>query len=115
MCIVLAINRTKVLIMMWLIVILTLTIMSYELHTGKTLMNSDGELDLVNGIPNQINNSSIYHSLIFTTLTVFNEEWDMFMFEEYVGSGIEVIIWELLTMTFGYLIFSKYLVGMLTK
>ena len=106
-CIGIAVNRIKLMIVMWLIVILTLTIMGYELHTGKTLMDSNGELDLISGTPNQINNSSIYHSFIFTTLAVFNEEWDVFMFQEYVGSGIIAILWGLLTMIFGYLIFSK--------
>ena len=96
-------------------VLLILSLMGYHLHTGNTLVNEKGELDLKNGKLNQISFKDVYHSLIFTTLTVYDEEWDILMFEEYLGSGVIIVIWQLLTMVIGFIVFSKYLVCLLAR
>jgi hypothetical protein len=56
----------------WFIVVLTLSLMGFHLHHGKSLFDANGQLDLENGIPAQISFSDIYHSFVFTVLTVYN-------------------------------------------
>ena len=58
-----------------------LTLMGYHLHTGNTLVNENGQIDLQNGKPHQISFTDVYHSFIFTILTVYDEEWDYLMFQ----------------------------------
>ena len=37
------------------------------------------------------------------------------MFQEYLGSGIIIVIWQLITMIVGLLIFSRYLMCLLAR
>lgn len=46
-------------------------------------------------------------------LTFYNEEWDYLMFEQYLGGGVLVVIWQLLSITIGLVLFSKYFMALL--
>ena len=59
--------------------------------------------------------STFYHSLIFTLLTLYDEEWDVLMFQEYRGSGVSIIIWQSMSMVIGYIIFSGFLTCSLSR
>lgn len=110
-----AIVSIKNIIVLWAFSILLLTIMGYELHHGRTKVDSDGKLDMQNGEPYQISYEGLYNSLIFTLLTVYNEEWDWLMFEQYVGSGVSIVIWQIITLIIGLILVSKYFMAMLVK
>ena len=107
-CVCKAVWKVKPVIIVWLIVAGIISIMGYHLHTGNTLLDASGNLD-ANGQPNQISFSTFYHSLIFTLLTLYDEEWDVLMFQEYRGSGVSIVIWQSLSMVIGYIIFSGFL------
>ena len=110
-----AIEKVKFIMLMWFAAILILAIMNYHLQSGRVLLNSQGQLDLDNGSPNQFCFSDVYHSLIFTLLSVYNEEWDLLMFKEYRGFNPIAVCCLLVTMFFGYIIFTKYFIGSLTR
>ena len=114
-CICQAVIEMRKIMLIWLIVMVTLAMMGFHLHTGNTLVDGNGELDRVNGQPHQVSFASPYHALIFTTLVVYDEEWDYLMFQEYVGSGILIVIWMLLLMIVGFVIFSRYLTCLLSQ
>ena len=113
--ILLAVYRVKAIMLMWFTAILALAIMNFHLLSGRVILNSQGELDLDNGSPNQFCFSDVYHSLIFTLLSVYNEEWDILMFQEYRGFNKIAVASLLVTMFFGYIIFTKYFIGSLTR
>ena len=46
--------------------------------------------------------------LIFTLLTLYDEEWDVLVFQEYRGSRVSIIIWQSMSMVFGYIIFLGF-------
>ena len=115
LCIIKAVYKLRHIIVIWIIVVLILSMMGYHLHTGNTLVNEAGELDLKNGKPHQISFKDVYHATIFTTLTVYDEEWDFLMFQEYLGSGVIIVIWQLLAMVIGFIIFSRYLACLLAR
>ena len=110
-----AVISTKNIIFLWGTAILILALMGYELHHGKTLVNEEGQLDLKNGKPFVVSYEGIYNSLIFTLLTVYNEEWDWLMFQQYLGSGFLIVIWQILTLLVGLVLVSKYFMAMLVK
>ena len=110
-----AVISTKNIIFLWATVILILALMGYELHHGKTLVNEEGKLDLQNGEPFRISYEGIYNSVIFTLLTVYNEEWDWLMFQQYLGSGFMIVIWQIITLLIGLVLVSKYFMAMLVK
>ena len=89
--------------------------MGFHIHTGNTLVDANGDIDLANGQPNQVSYQTFYHSLIFTILTVYDEEWDIRMFQEYLGSGIVSVVWQILSMIIGYIILSRYLTCVLSR
>lgn len=91
-----------------------LSLIGYHLHHGNTLVNENGELDLANGRPNQISFENVYRSFIYTVLTVY-EDWDTLMFQEYLGSGVQIILWQIIVMIIGFIIFSKYLICILAR
>ena len=63
-----------------------------------------------------VNFHGIMNSIIFTTLTFYNEEWDYLMFDQYPGSnGALLVIWQLISIFFGLTILSKYLMALLLK
>ena len=80
-CIFQAVLELRNIMLIWLIVMLTLSMMGFHLHTGNTLVDSDGNLDLTNGKPHQISFASPYHAFILTILAVYDEEWDYLMFQ----------------------------------
>ena len=45
---------------------------------------------------------------------MYDEEWDVLMFQKYLNTGTFAIIWVLLLMVVGYIVFSKYLVCLLS-
>ena len=114
-CIFQAVLELRNIMLIWLVVILTLTMMGFHLHTGNTMIDSDGNLDLANGKPQRISFATPYHALILTILAVYDEEWDYLMFQEYVGSGVMIVIWMLLIMIVGHIVFSKYLTCLLSQ
>ena len=114
-CVCKAVWKVKPVIIIWLIVVLIISIMGYHLHTGNTLVDANGNLDSANGQPNQVSFSTFYHSLIFTLLTLYDEEWDVLMFQEYIGSGAIIVIWQSMSMVIGYIIFSKFLTCVLSR
>lgn len=52
---------------------------------------------------------------MFVLLTVYNEEWDILMFREYLGVKPRMLIMQLMVLTIGHLILSKYLAAALTS
>ena len=106
--------KVRPIVMIWVIVVVIISIMGYHLHTAHTLLDANGDLD-PNGQPNQISFSTFYHSLIFTLLTLYDEEWDVLMFQEYRGSGVSIIIWQSMSMVIGYIIFSGFLTCSLSR
>ena len=68
-----------------------------------------------NGNPNQFCFSDVYHSLVFTLLSVYDEEWDILMFREYRGVNKMAIPCMLVTMFLGYIVCTKYLIASLTR
>jgi hypothetical protein len=115
LCICRAVFAVRFFILVWFLIVSILAIIGFHLHHDKTLVDENGFLDLENGRPLQINSNDIYHSLIFTILTVYNEEWDIFMFQQYPGCKIVIIIWQLISMIVGFLLFSKYLMCLIVK
>ncbi len=87
--------------------------MGFHLHSYKTKVNAAGELDLQNGSGFQVSMDGIFDSLIFTMLTFYNEEWDFLMFQQYLGSGALVVIWQLISIVVGLMLFSKYFMALL--
>ena len=114
-CVCQAVWRVKPIIIIWAIAIVTMAIMGYHLHTGNTLVDANGNLDPTNGHPHQVSFSTFYHSLIFTLLTVYDEEWDFLMFQEYLGSGVCIVVWQSMSMIIGYIIFSQFLTCTLSR
>lgn len=113
--ILISVYRIKWILLMWFIFLVICSIMSYHLFTGRTLVNPEGKLDLLNGQPNQINYQDIYHSFVFTTLIFYDEEWDYLMFKEYVGSGVGIVIWKTILMFIGYILFTRYVLCALSR
>lgn len=68
-----------------------------------------------NGKGFQISFDGIFDSIIYTMLTFYNEEWDYIMFEQYLGGGALVVIWQLISICVGLLLFSKYFMALLMK
>ena len=66
-----------------------------------------------NGKEFQVSMDGIFNSVIFTMLTFFNEEWDYLMFEQYLGSGVLIVIWQLVSLIVGLILFSKYFMALL--
>ena len=99
----------------WFLLLVTFSISGYHLFHGRTLVDENGKLDLENGTPHQVSFATIYHSFVFITLTVYNEEWDYLMFQEYVGSGTLIVIWQIIILIVGMLFFSKHLLCLLAK
>ena len=114
-CVCKAVWRVKPVILIWVVVVLIISLMGYHLHTGNTLLDANGDLDPLNGKPNQVSFSTFYHSLIFTLLTLYDEEWDVLMFQEYRGSGVSIVVWQNMSMVVGYIIFSRFLTCILSR
>ena len=89
--------------------------MGFHLHSYKTKVDSNGNLDLVNGQGFQVSMDGVFNSIIFTTLTFFNEEWDYLTFQQYLGSGALIVIWQLISLVVGLVLFSKYFMAILMK
>ena len=79
------------------------------------LVDDEGNYDLENGHPNKFSFEDPYHSLVFVLLTVFDEEWDVLMFQEYLGVKPRMLIVQLVVMVVGHLILPKYLAAALTS
>ena len=94
---------------------LILTISGFHMHSGNTLVNKNGELDLDHGKPHQISFSTTYHTFILTALAFYDEEWDFLLFQEYAGSGVIVVIWMIVAMIVGFIIFSRYMTCLLSQ
>ena len=47
--------------------------MGFHLHSDKTKVDGNGNLDLVDGKGFQVSMDSMFNSLIFTLLTFYNE------------------------------------------
>ena len=107
--------KIKYILLIWAMAILMLALMNFHLQQGKMLLNSQGQVDLDNGNPNQFCFSDVYHSLISTLLNAYDEEWDILMFQEYRGVNKIAIPCMLITMFLGYIICTKYLVASLTR
>ena len=78
-CVCKAVWKVKPVIMIWVVVVLIISLMGYHLHTGNTLLDANGDLDPQNGKPNQVSFSTFYHSLIFTLLTLYDEDCGLFL------------------------------------
>jgi hypothetical protein len=89
--------------------------MGYHMFQGKTKVNSSGDLDLVNGQPQKIGFEGIFDSLIYTVFIFFNEEWDWFLFEQYVSQEFLIVIWQLIVLVIGLQVLSKYFMASLMK
>jgi hypothetical protein len=96
-------------------IVIMLSVMGFHLHHDKTLLLPNGELDLINGSPNRISFTDFYHSFIFTILIIYDEEWDIFMFQEYLGSGFLAVFWIFVLLIVGLIMFSKYLMCLEAK
>lgn len=92
----------------------TSSLVGFHLFAYRTLINtSTDDLDLKNGLSYPISFNGVQYSFIFTILTFFNEEWDYFMFQQYLGAGALVVIWQLFLISTGLIIVSKYFMALL--
>ncbi len=110
-----AVLSVKSLINLWLLVLLIFSIMGYHMFQGKTKINASGDLDLVNGQPQKIGFEGIVDSLIYTVFIFFNEEWDWFLFEQYLSQEFLIVIWQLIVLVIGLQVLSKYFMASLMK
>lgn len=99
--------KIKNVIGLWFCIVLLFGIAGFHLHSYRTKIDQDGNLS-DNGKGFQISFDGIFNSIIFTMLTFYNEEWDYLMFQQYLGGGVLVVIWQLLSITIGLVLFSKY-------
>lgn len=103
-------------VIVWTIIVLTFAVVGFHLHSYKTKYNkTTGKLDLQTGVGFQISFDGIFESTLFTLLTFYNEEWDYLMFQQYLGGGSLLVIWQLISILVGLLIFSKYFMALLMK
>ena len=63
-------------IIAWLLIVAILSLMGFHLQNGRHNHSHENYYD-------RLNFEGIYPSIIFTLLTVFNEDWDTLMFKEY--------------------------------
>lgn len=89
--------------------------MGYHMFQGKTKIDRMGDLDLQNGNPEEIAFEGILDSIIYTVFIFFNEEWDWFLFEQYVSQSALVVIWQLIVLVIGLQVLSKYFMALLMK
>ena len=82
---------------------------------GKTKIDHHGHLDLENGHPQHVAFEGILDSLIYTVFIFFNEEWDWFLFEQYVNQEFLIVIWQLIVLVIGLQVLSKYFMALLMK
>lgn len=100
----------------WCVIVVTFGLIGFHLHSYKTRVNKKtGLLDMQNGQEFQISYDGVFDSIIYTMLTFYNEEWDYIMFEQYLGGGALLIIWQLISICVGLLLFSKYFMALLMK
>lgn len=103
-------------IIVWFIIVITFGVIGFHLHSYKTKYDKKtGKLDMENGKGFQISFDGIFDSIIYTMLTFYNEEWDYIMFEQSLGGGALVVIWQLISICVGLLLFSKYFMALLMK
>jgi hypothetical protein len=110
-----AVLSVKSLINLWLLVLLIFSIMGYHMFQGKTKVDAIGDLDLENGQPHKIGFEGIIDSFIYTVFIFFNEEWDWFLFEQYVSQEFLIVIWQLIVLVIGLQVLSKYFMASLMK
>jgi hypothetical protein len=67
-----AVYSVKSLLTLWLLVLVVFSIMGYHMFNGKTKINQNGDLDLVNGQPQKIGFEGIVDSFIYTVFIFFN-------------------------------------------
>lgn len=89
--------------------------MGFHMFQGKIKVDSNGNLDLQNGTPRNIGFEGIVDSLIFTVFVFYNEEWDWFLFEQYLSQNAWIVIWVLILMVIGLQVLSKYFMALLMK
>ena len=109
-----AIWRVRFIMLLWAGAMLMLALGNYHLQTGRVRVDEEGRLDMT-GRPNQFSYSDVYHSLVATLLTVYNEEWEVLMFQEYLGVNPICVACALLTMFIGSTLFTSYFVGSLAR
>lgn len=85
------------------------------MFNGKTKVDQNGDLDLENGQPYKIGFEGIVDSFIYTVFIFFNEEWDWFLFEQYVSESFLIVIWQLIVLVIGLQVLSKYFMASLMK
>ena len=105
----------KNVVALWFLIVLTFGIIGFHLHSYKTKVDENGDLDMENGTGFQISFDGTFDAVIFTVLTFYNEEWDYLMFQQYLGSGALIVIWQLISICVGLILFSKYFMALLMK
>lgn len=91
-------------------------LIGFHLFAYRTPINPlTSSLDYENGYSYPISYDSVYDSFILTFLIFYNEEWDLLMFQQYLGSGALFVIFSLSTLCIGLLFLSKYFMALLLK
>ena len=62
----------KNVILLWFLIVLIVSVMGFHLHSYKTKVDEDGNLDLANGKGFQVSMDGVFSSVIFTMLTFYN-------------------------------------------
>ena len=104
--------RIKNVVGLWMLVVIIFGIMGFHLHSYRTKVDNNGDFS-GEGSGFQLSFDGLFDSVIFTMLTFYNEEWDYLMFQQYLGGGALVVIWQLLSITIGLVLFSKYFMALL--
>jgi hypothetical protein len=87
--------------------------MGTHMFSGLAKYDASGKVDLLNGKERPVSFEGISNSIIFTVFAFFNEEWDWFLFEQFPGCGILVVLWQILIIVIGLQILSKYFMASL--
>lgn len=88
----------------WCIMVIMLSIIGYHLHHSNS-----------HASPYRISFTDFYHSFVYTILVIYDEEWDIFMFQQYVDSGALAVIWVSVILILGLIMFTKYMMCLEAK
>ncbi len=100
-------------ITLWLLTAVIFSLNGFHLFQGKTLVNGQGNLDLKNGKPNLISFEGLGNSLVFTFFSFYNIDWDVFMYEQYLGCGFVLVVWQFFSLFVGLQLCTKFFMSIL--
>ncbi len=89
--------------LLWLLVLIMFSLMGYFLFG-----NCNSTQGCYNNNHLQATYQGIFESIITTAVIMYNEDWDYIMYEQFPEHGYFIVVWNLIIITFGLLIISKY-------